>query len=162
VRNYDSCPFHHSAVPKPAPESPGPARAAHADPAEWPAVGDGRCGTRAVLELDPADTQARHNTEVLPWSTGRSIEELTDPFTPGDRRDTPTTKTVRTDPLTGGPHDTTTDSVASPTLPAESVARAWTVNVPVAASAYDHVAKPSPLVAAWNTSAALVNPVPSQ
>ena len=36
-----------------------------------------------VLELDPANAQARHNMQVLMRNTGRWIEGVIDPFAPG-------------------------------------------------------------------------------
>jgi tetratricopeptide (TPR) repeat protein len=38
---------------------------------------------KSVLELDPANAQARHNMEVLMRNTGRLIEGVIDPFAPG-------------------------------------------------------------------------------
>ena len=38
---------------------------------------------KSVLELDPANEQARHNMEVLMRNTGRSIEGVIDPFAAG-------------------------------------------------------------------------------
>jgi tetratricopeptide (TPR) repeat protein len=39
---------------------------------------------RGVLELDPANAQARHNLQVLMRNTGRWVEGVIDPFAPGD------------------------------------------------------------------------------